>query len=206
MKIHRLILGPIEVNCYILIDEDKKAIAIDPGAESKAILSLLAKEGATLKEILLTHTHYDHIGAIPDLMKDKDITLRVFHEESNWLYNPEKNLSLLLGETMVFPPVDAVFQDGETVGFGGMEMTVIHTPGHTPGSVCFYHREGILFSGDTLFAGSIGRTDFPGGNHYQLISSIRNRIFTLPGETVVYPGHGQSTKINKEMRENLFLR
>ncbi|MGE5558059.1 MAG: MBL fold metallo-hydrolase [Bacillota bacterium] len=204
MQIHRLVVGPIETNCYILADEEKNAIIVDPGDEADVIQDFLKRGGIKIKEILLTHTHYDHIGAVNALMESGNATLKVAAEEGDWLSNPGKNLSLILGGTSGIANSADMLKDGDTVGFGSLAMKVIHTPGHTPGGLCFYHPEGHLFSGDTLFKDGIGRTDFPGGNYLQLVDSIRNKLFILPGDTKVYPGHGPFTDIAAEMQGNRF--
>ena len=200
-------VGRLQCNCSIIGDETtREAMVIDPGDNIPEILARLARHDLTLKQIVVTHGHIDHVGGAlklkratgaPVLMNANDMEqLELMDEQANWLgvSTPE-----------VAPP-DVSAEDGMVVGIANHAAQVIFTPGHTQGSICLYFvPENLLIAGDTLFAGSIGRTDLPGGNVRQILSSIHNRLLVLPKETKVIPGHGYETTIGAEARENPFL-
>lgn len=198
-------VGPIMANCYILgCEETKKAIVIDPGDEPDRILMALAQSKFTVAYILNTHGHFDHVGGNKK-MKEVTGAVLAIHEED------EPMLSQLSASAASFglsaensPAADQYLREGDTIRAGSMTLKVIHTPGHTRGGVCLYS-PGYLFSGDTLFAGSIGRTDLPGGDYDTLISSIKTKLLPLPKDTIVYPGHGPESSIETESRINPFL-
>jgi len=201
---------PLGCNCSVLRDdESREAIVIDPGGDAPAILARLRAHGLTVKAIVHTHTHIDHVGATAAVQRDTGAPARI-HEGDLFLYEMLPVQGQLLG--MRAPPsaeLDAFLKDGETLTAGALSLEVIHTPGHTPGSVCFRCRandQEMLFSGDTLFAGSVGRTDLWGGDHDLLVKSIRGRLFTLPEETVVITGHDRPTTVARERRGNPFVR
>jgi glyoxylase-like metal-dependent hydrolase (beta-lactamase superfamily II) len=201
-------VGPLQCNCTILGDEETgEAIVIDPGDEIGRIASRLTELGLTLKQILITHAHIDHVGGAlklkrltgaPILLNENDLPLlAMMDEQADWLGvdTPE-----------VVPP-DASLTDGLIVGLEHYPAHVIHTPGHTQGSVCLHFVPlNMVLAGDTLFAGSIGRTDLPGGDSYQILDSIQTRLLTLPDATKVIPGHGPATTIGVERKRNPFLR
>ncbi len=208
MIIETFPVGPLQCNCTILGDEQtREAIVIDPGDDVSRIHRRLAENGLTLKQILVTHAHIDHVGG----------ALRLKRMTGAPIYLNENDLPLLemiatqaawLG--MSIPPEtappDSGLVDGQTVGLEHYPANVLHTPGHTQGSVCLHFAPlKLLIAGDTLFAGSIGRTDLPGGNHGQIIDSIHSRLLVLPDETRVIPGHGPITSIGDERRSNPFL-
>ncbi len=201
-------VGPLQCNCTILGDEKTgEAIVIDPGEEIGRIQKRLAVHRLELKQILVTHGHIDHIGGAlklkrltgaPIYLNEGDLEqLALMQEQANWLGV----------ETPEMAPPDESLADGRTVGLSSYPASVLHTPGHTQGSICLHFAPlKLLVAGDTLFAGSIGRTDLPGGNYDQIIDSIHTRLLTLPDETKVVPGHGPSSTIGTERRSNPFIR
>jgi hydroxyacylglutathione hydrolase len=200
-------VGPLACNCTILGDEvAREAIVIDPGDEIGRIQRRLAELGLTLKQILITHAHIDHVGGAlklkrltgaPIFMNENDMPLLdAMALQAAWL-------GIAPPETA---PPDGALLEGQQVGLERFRAQVLHTPGHTQGSVCLHFAPlNLLIAGDTLFAGSIGRTDLPGGNSRQIIDSIHTRLLTLPGETRVIPGHGPETDIDQEREMNPFL-
>lgn len=206
-KIKLLVLGPVGTNCYIYYNEtDKDAIIIDPADKPEVIRDFIEKEQLNLKAVLLTHGHFDHIGAVKDLCEKYNVKIYGHEAEEEVLVNPEINLSVGLGRTQLSFRLDEKLRDNQTLDIIGLSIRVLHTPGHTVGGVCYYiPSEGILFSGDTLFACSVGRTDFPGGSSRQLISSVRDKLFKLPEDTLVFPGHGEQTSIKFEKSHNPFI-
>jgi glyoxylase-like metal-dependent hydrolase (beta-lactamase superfamily II) len=201
MVIRTVTIGPLETNCYIVIDEaTNKAIVIDPGDEPDRIME--TAEGAKILYIVLTHAHFDHVGAVADL---KNITGAkvIIHAEELEMYETARDQAAFWGYQMEpLPPPDILFKEGDELSFGNVGFVVIHTPGHTPGSICLYSN-GVVITGDTLFRGSVGRTDFPGGDINQLRASFR-KLMGLPDETAVLAGHGPPSTIGVERVENLF--
>ncbi|AFM42356.1 Zn-dependent hydrolase, glyoxylase [Desulfosporosinus acidiphilus SJ4] len=199
-------VGPMGANCYLYACMDsKKAVLIDPGADGKRIYRWVQEKGLQVDYILLTHGHVDHIGAVDEL-RNLLGTVRVgIHAgDAEMLTDGKKNLSSYFGPGVVLKSADFLLEDGQEIAVGKEHLKVIHTPGHSPGGVCFWSPEG-LFSGDTLFAGSIGRTDFPGGSMELLLGGIKEKLFILPDNTRVLPGHGEETSIGEEKRDNPFL-
>jgi hydroxyacylglutathione hydrolase len=208
MIIETFPVGWLECNCTILGDEQtREAIIIDPGDDPDEILARLAKHGLTAKQIVCTHTHIDHVGAIFELQERMQIPAAI-HKDDLFLY---ENLATQAQWIGMPPPkrgaIDQFVKDGSAVACRGIEIGAIHTPGHTPGSSSFHLAadRNILFTGDTLFAQNIGRTDLWGGSHPQIITSIQNKLLTFDDDTLVIPGHGQSTTIGQERRYNPFL-
>ncbi len=201
-------VGPLACNCTILGDEEAgEAIVIDPGDEVGRIQRRLTSLGLKLKQILVTHAHIDHVGGAlklkrltgaPIFLNESDLPLlKMMKAQAGWL-------GVATPETA---PPDEILSDGLSVGLDRYPAQVLHTPGHTQGSVCLHFTPlKMLIAGDTLFAGSIGRTDLPGGNHAQIIDSIETRLLALPDETKVLPGHGPETTIGQERKSNPFLR
>jgi len=209
MKIDRLILGAYETNCYVLRNGEDAAdcLIVDPGLDAEILIDFLKENKLNPAAVVLTHGHSDHIAGLA-LLREQFAGIKVFiHEmDAPMLTDPRANLSLLSGMRFHTKPEDVVLQENDTIEQAGVKLVVIHTPGHTPGGISLYSQEdGVAFVGDTLFAGSIGRTDFPGGNTSQLLASVREKLFTLPEETKAYPGHGPATTIAEEKAHNPFF-
>lgn len=201
---------PLGCNCSVLRDDEtREAIVIDPGGDAPGILKRLHDHGLTVKAIVHTHTHIDHVGATAAVQRDTGAPARI-HEGDLFLYDMLPVQAQLVGvHTPPTAELDAFLRDGEVLRAGAISLEVLHTPGHTPGSVCFRCKvddKDVLFSGDTLFAGSIGRTDLWGGDHDLILKSIRARLLTLPEETLVVTGHDRPTTIARERRSNPYVR
>lgn len=212
-------VSPLQCNCSILVcQETREAVVVDPGGEADRILETVRELGAKVRYAIHTHAHIDHIAATRKVAEETGCEI-VLHEEDRFLYDnlPMQTAWLasagmppsLLGleEEEATTPVHKFVEDQEEIAFGKVKLVVLHTPGHTPGSVCFRHEgeEGRLFSGDTLFAMGIGRTDLWGGSFPEIIDSIKGRIFKLDDDTIVLPGHGPDTSVGVERRQNPFL-
>lgn len=200
-----LSVGLFQTNVYILEDDvSKEAIIIDPADEASRILKIINENGLRLKYILLTHAHIDHIGALSELKGSTGAEV-LLHKEDVFLYESMHLQSSLFGlsEPRV-TDIDVLIENGMELGSGGLRFHVIHTPGHSPGSVCYYFSD-KLFSGDTLFKDGIGRADLWGGSHELLVESLRGILLNLDDAIEVYPGHGPSTTIGREKRENPFI-
>ena len=207
MKILNFVLGMVGTNCYLVVnEEEKQCILIDPAVYSGEIAEQIRREGLDLRAILLTHGHFDHIMGIDGFRKEfPEIPVYAHREEEALLKDASMNASLEFGRQYTFSGA-AYAEDGDVLDLAGMQFRVIHTPGHTIGGGCYYlQEEKVLFSGDTLFRESIGRTDFPTGNGGQLMRSIREKLFTLPEETAVYPGHMERTTIGDEKKYNPYF-
>ena len=199
MKIEKILVGPIEVNCYIVV-LNKKLYVIDPGGDADQVISQIKKEGKCLDSILLTHGHIDHISAVKQVSE-------AFNDAPVYLHKNDHDLYLSPNNCMMpfFPPITDPVKPVSIIDTQDFE--ILHTPGHSPGSVCFYFaNDEVLFSGDTVFCESIGRTDLPGGDYNQIINSIKEKITTLPGNTKMYPGHGPTSSIENEKKSNPFLK
>lgn len=217
MFIQKIPVGPLKVCCYIVAGKiSNDAMIIDPGADAEAIIDFLKKGRLTPKIIVLTHGHGDHIGANAALKKAfPDIQICIHEEDQDMLPYPAKNLSILSafygGPTVRSPLANRLLKDGYMITVDEHVFDVIHTPGHTPGGICLSSKKRengkppILFSGDTLFKESIGRTDFPGSDQEKLLRAIKERLFVLDEDTIVYPGHGPSTTILEEKKHNPFV-
>lgn len=207
MKIQNFVLGMVGTNCYLVVnEEEKQCILIDPAVYSGEIAEQIRREGLDLRAILLTHGHFDHIMGIDGFRKEfPEIPVYAHREEEALLKDASMNASLEFGRQYTFSGA-AYAEDGDMLDLAGMQFQVIHTPGHTIGGCCYYlQEEKVLFSGDTLFRESIGRTDFPTGNGGQLMRSIREKLFILPEETAVYPGHMERTTIGDEKKYNPYF-
>ncbi|NSL50346.1 MBL fold metallo-hydrolase [Bacillus sp. P2(2020)] len=208
IKWKKIPLGPLQTNCYIIENEKKECIIIDPGSEGKRFIHHLQQHELIPSAILLTHAHFDHIGAVDDVRDFWNCPVYIHKNEEEWLSNPALNGSKYFGlsNEIIVKNADHLITDEGMLSIGSFQFEVFETPGHSPGSVSYYLAEQtVVFSGDALFARSIGRTDLPGGSHNQLIQSIHDKLLVLPEETVVAPGHGPLTTIITEMNENPFL-
>ena len=204
--LQNVVVGPLKENTYIVGDKESgECIVIDPGAEGKRILSEIHRLGLTLRLIVNTHGHVDHTGAVAVIKDESSVDYAINDGDVLFL---ERSLESSIVDMIVdfrMPPMpDRCLHNGDTLSVGTSKFTVLETPGHTPGSICIYGH-GMVFTGDTLFAGTIGRYDLPGGNGNQLIKSIFDKLVTLPEETKVFPGHGKSSTIFKEKKENPYL-
>jgi hydroxyacylglutathione hydrolase len=208
MKWQQIPLGPLQTNCYIVENPDKTCLIFDPGEEGNKLIQLLNQRKLKPIAVLLTHAHFDHIGAV-DLIRDTyNIPVYIHKQEEKWLEDPRLNGSqLFMGiEPIKAMPADHIIQHEGNMELDGFSFHVYHTPGHSPGSVSYYFKEkDVIISGDALFQGGIGRTDLPGGNSAQLLKSIHDKLLSLPEETYVLSGHGPVTTIGEEMDSNPFL-
>lgn len=206
MIIKKLEVGPIMANCFILgCESTKEGVVIDPGDDADRILMELAKSGLKVKYLINTHGHFDHVGANKRMKEVTGAELAV-HPDDEPMFQELSRSAMMFGLSAEnSPPADIRLNDGDEITFGKITLKVIHTPGHSKGGICLYTK-GHLFAGDTLFAGSIGRTDLNGGDYDTLISSIKEKLLVLDPDTIVYTGHGPETTIGNEKRTNPFLR
>lgn len=206
MHILQLPVGGLQTNCYILYGDDAahNGVVVDPGAEPDRILRAIAAENVTVRYILLTHVHFDHILAVKEILQATGAPLLVHRGDQAALTDPQLSLvgAVLPGQRYDLT-ADRLLTDGDTVTAGALTFTVLHTPGHTPGSVCYVCGD-VLVAGDTLFGGSAGRTDLPGGDPNALFRSLR-RLAELEGDYTVLPGHGEETTLERERRCNPFM-
>lgn len=206
IRINHYVVGMVQTNCYTVINsESKKCFIIDPAASRKQLAEKIRQDNLTPVAVLLTHGHFDHAGVAEELAKEFDIKIYAHEAEKETLENSEKNVSWMINQREVYH-ADIFLKDEQELELAGFEIKVLHTPGHTKGGCCYYLKEeGVLFSGDTLFAQSVGRTDFPGGSMSQIVRSIKEKLMVLPDETTVYPGHGDPTTIETERMYNPYL-
>ncbi|OGR21335.1 MAG: MBL fold metallo-hydrolase [Desulfobacula sp. RIFOXYA12_FULL_46_16] len=206
MIVKKLEVGPIMANCYILgCESTKEAVVIDPGDDADRILMELAKAGLKVKYLINTHGHFDHVGANKRMKEVTGAELAIHPDDEPMLKELSRSAMMFGLSAENSPPADIRLNHGDEISFGEITLKVIHTPGHSKGGICLYTK-GYLFAGDTLFAGSIGRTDLNGGDYDTLISSIKEKLLVLEPDTVVYTGHGPETTIANEKRMNPFLR
>ena len=201
-------LGYIQTNCYVISNSEKQCLIFDPGGEGEKIISELHRLKLKPLAILLTHAHFDHIGAVEEVRANFNIPVYIHSAEKKWLVDPAKNGSAKYAEipSIICGEADFLLNNEPDLKIGEFQMELLHTPGHSPGSLTYYFKEDdFAIVGDTLFQSSIGRTDLPGGNQAELMKSIHSKLLTLPETTLIYPGHGPSTTIEDEMESNPFL-
>jgi glyoxylase-like metal-dependent hydrolase (beta-lactamase superfamily II) len=191
-------VGELGTNCYIIAQENsKECIIIDPGEDGERILRLLKEKGLNPVYIINTHGHIDHIGANSFIAKQTGAKILIHQNDAKMLHDPISNLSSFLGNSEIASQADHILKDDEILEVSGIIIEILHTPGHTQGGICLKVCN-CVFTGDTLFAGGIGRTDFPNGSHKTLIESINKKLMVLNDETIIYPGHGMSSTIGRE--------
>jgi hydroxyacylglutathione hydrolase len=207
LKIHTLLNGPVEENCYLIhLEGSSEAIVIDPGSTPVQLKKAIDEAGLIPLQILATHGHFDHVGAVFALAEAYRAPFACHPLDRELLESLEDTYQFYGMGSTKRPKISRELHDEEMISLGGMNLKVFHTPGHTPGGLCFYHAESAsLFSGDTLFRHSIGRSDFEGGDHRQLVASIKEKLFSLPEVTRIYPGHGEASSIAEEKRNNPFV-
>ena len=207
MILRSLVVGAFGTNCYIVGSEStKRGMIIDPGGEARVILKTVKELGLTIPLIVVTHTHVDHLGALKPVKEETGAEFALHEAEGEGGSGTFTRMmaSMIGGSFGSLPKPERLLRDGDTIEVDDLHFTVLHTPGHSPGGISLVGH-GVVFSGDALFNFGIGRTDFPGCSHAQLMDSIRNKLMTLPDETIVYPGHGPETTIGAERRMNPFL-
>lgn len=206
MKVEKFVTGIISTNCYLVINEDtKQAVVIDPAACPSYLMSHIKSEGLKIEAILLTHGHFDHIMGIDGFLSEFDVPVYVHEDDADAMEDPVLNQSSTYTSGYTFGKA-RYLRDHQTLGLAGYTFQVIHTPGHTKGGCCYYvASEDVLFSGDTLFQNSVGRTDFVNSSTSDLVHSVREKLFLLPDDTMVYPGHMGETKIGHEKKYNPYV-
>ncbi len=207
MFFKRLVVGILETNCYLIgCKSSKTAAVIDPGGEEDVdlILNLLQKNNLNLKYIINTHGHADHIGGNKALKANTKALLLIHRLDAFMLIDANKNLSILEGKEIYSYPADRILEEGDEIILGSLKLSIIHTPGHTPGGISLVLNN-IVFTGDTLFAGGVGRSDLPGGSYRDLQRSIKEKLLTLSDDKIIYPGHGPSSTIGEERRTNPYI-
>lgn len=207
MEFIQIPVGAIQENCYILAKEDLTCLVVDPGNEGDKLIRVIKEKQLKPAAIILTHTHFDHIGAVDVIRDEFNVPVYVHKNENEWLSNPEYNASInFSGQQVMIRDADHLLEGDAEMNIAGFQLQVFETPGHSPGSVSYYFADaGLVCVGDALFQGSIGRTDLYMGSHEQLLHSIHTKLLTLPEETEVLPGHGPTTTIGMEMESNPFL-
>jgi hydroxyacylglutathione hydrolase len=208
MKWYQLPLGPLQTNCYILSNDEQDCVIFDPGEEAAKLIQYIQTKKLKPLAVLLTHAHFDHIGALDEIRSFFHIPAYIHEKEAKWLLDPALNGSQLFsgGEPIRLKPAEKILTKENELEIGSFSFKLFETPGHSPGSLSYYLEEkGMVFSGDVLFKDSIGRTDLLGGNHDQLMKSIHEKLLVLPEDTIVLSGHGPVTTIIDEMETNPFL-
>jgi hydroxyacylglutathione hydrolase len=205
MIIETLVVGELGTNCYILGEErTKEGVIIDPGGDLNLIEKTLKRLNLEIKYIVLTHGHTDHIAVLSELKKMTQAQILIHQEDAEMLSEPEKNLSAFSFNFISAPKADRLLKDKDKIKVGKMELEVLHTPGHTQGSISLFVDK-IIFTGDLIFFGSVGRTDLPGGSYKELLRSIQEKVLDKEDDTIIYPGHGPATTVGEERRNNPFL-
>ena len=207
MKIEKFVLGSLGTNCYLIINEEtKELVIVDPAICPDYLIRHVDSNGYVPKAILLTHGHFDHVMGIESWVDTFNIPVYLHENEKQILADPKLNLSYMFGKPYAYEDVTCL-QEGDVLEVAGFRFKIIHTPGHTCGGCCYYEEtEKVLISGDTLFLQSVGRSDFPTGNARTLVNSIKEKLFCLPDDVMVYPGHDALTCIGDEKELNLFVR
>ena len=204
MIVNKLVVGPFASNCYIVGSESgKEGIIVDPGDEAEMILKKVEDLGLNIKLIVLTHGHVDHIAAVKEVKEATNAEVAIHNDDAESLHSQSSG-ALFGFSYQTLPPADRLLKGGDSIDVGGLHFLVVHTPGHSPGSICLLG-QGVVFTGDTLFNFGIGRYDLLGGSYRQLMDSIHTKLMILPDNTVVYPGHGPDTTIGTERKGNPFL-
>ncbi len=206
-RVEGVTLGPFDTNCYIVWGAGRSCWIIDASFEPLELIERVRALGLSPEALILTHAHVDHIAGVNAVLQAfPGLKVFVHAAEKEWLANPILNLSAMMGQHVKARGPDGLIKDGDELTLGGEKWRVLHTPGHSPGGITLSNASaGIAIVGDTLFAGSIGRTDFPGSSHVMLEDSIRTKLYTLPDETKIYPGHGPASTIGREKRSNPFV-
>jgi hydroxyacylglutathione hydrolase len=209
MRVDRVRVGQLETNCWVVSDDGAgPAVVIDPGDDAHAVLETLGDREIAL--IVLTHGHFDHLGAVSELVETRLAPVAVHRDDAEFITSAQTTGGTMFGfPEHAAPPADRILDDGDTVEVGDLSFQVLHTPGHTPGSICLLVFDPVtgtrhLFSGDTLFAGSVGRSDFPRGDSRALVRSLAAKLVQLPRDTLVHPGHGPDTTVGREAAVNPF--
>lgn len=208
LDVKTLSVGPVQANCYIVSNQSKECIIFDPGEEGNRIISTIQSQQLKPLAIFLTHAHFDHIGAVDELRQAFHIPVYIHKEEEDWLMDPNKNGSGKYADlpTYRLQSADYIIEKEQTFVVGGMKFHAVFTPGHSPGSISYiFEDDGFAIVGDTLFQGSIGRTDLIGGSLEVLLKSIHEKLLVLPDDFIIYPGHGGYTTPAHEMDTNPFL-
>jgi glyoxylase-like metal-dependent hydrolase (beta-lactamase superfamily II) len=202
-----LLVGLLEVNCFILGDEEtKEAVVIDPGGDEDEILEALQSHGLQLKTIIDTHGHFDHVDANQPLKEATGAAIAIHEADANMLAKPSAEAMFFTGNRLRLSTADIILKEGDIISFGNYRLKVLHTPGHTPGGISLVMEDSpLVYVGDLLFQGSIGRTDFPGGSFEDLINAVKTKIFTLGDNYTVFPGHGPVTTVGQERKYNPFF-
>jgi len=204
MIVKKFVVGSLENNCFLVIEEmSKECFITDPGDEPDRIMDFITESKLKVKYLVCTHAHFDHVGAVPELKKETGAKI-VLHKADLPIYESSQEHAAMWGfEIDPLPQPDIFVSDGDTINIGNLHFEILHTPGHSPGGICMYG-EGVVITGDTLFAGSVGRTDLPGGDVLKLKVSFQ-RLMSLPDRIRVLPGHGPETTIGRERTENFFV-
>lgn len=204
-NIINLAVSDFSTNCYLVYDDHKTGVIVDPGGNSEEILGTVTAHGLTIKAILITHGHCDHVGGAAKVQDTLQVPLYVHNADRPLVEGCVEEAGMFGLDCPKAPRIDGTLDEGRDCLIGGLEFKVLHTPGHTPGGVVLVCGKDA-FCGDTIFAASVGRTDFPGGSHQQLLDSIRTKIYALPDDTVLHTGHGPQTSVGYEKKHNPFVR
>lgn len=204
MQFYHKSFGMLSVNCYFCVDDDGNCLLIDAPSHADEILQEAERLGVNIRTIVLTHGHFDHITALPELKQKTGATVMIHRNGKDFLQDSDYNLCRHFHKEWTPMEADRYLEDGDEIAFGAGRLLVLHTPGHTSDSISLV-TDGVVFSGDTLFDHSLGRSDFPTGDFTQEIQSIREKLFALPDDTIVCPGHGAQTRIGIERKENPYL-